>query len=164
MIPFKQQSAVALGAAQYADLLEQGEKLEITNNTYDIPLLENISTNTLGLSLFYKDEPEDATPHIKNVLFNGSTLPIETTFTILTRYENQTCSHFRVYSSKKSEKISREEDCILVGQFELEHDANLPKHSEIHVTMRQTNLGVLEANAYEPVTNNCANVTFEIAS
>lgn len=157
--------AVSCGAAIYGGYLAAkkdpkinwGEKKNTGKTTGDseveagsniIKELKLVSHRSYGIKCW-----EESGDKVVNVLYRGSTLPVEKEEVFFTRTENQRKANLEVWENvfRKSDmgRKIKPDECSLLGVCELEIRGDLPEHSPIQVRLSMDESGVLQLHASE---------------
>lgn len=157
--------AVSRGAAIYGGYLaakkdpkiKWGEKKNTRRTTGDseveagsniIKELKLVSHRSYGIKCW-----EESGDKVVNVLYRGSTLPVEKEEVFFTRTENQRKANLEVWENvfRKSDlgRKIKPDECGLLGVCELEIRGDLPEHSPIQVRLSMDESGVLQLHASE---------------
>ena len=137
---FKPETAVALGAAIYAQFCKDDRKL--------LPILSDIAPYSYGIRTCEDYDKDPDREIVVNLIFKGNRLPSEAQHGFCTVHEGQSAVLFKVYESTLTK-----EHCELyeVGDYVMEVRLPLPhrppRHTSVDVTMTLNADGLIEVTA-----------------
>ena len=121
-------------------------EVEIGSNI--IKELKLVSHRSYGIKCW-----EESGDKVVNVLYRGSTLPVEKEEVFFTRTANQRKADLEVWENifRKSDmgRKIKPDECTLLGICQLEIRGDLPEHSPIQVRLSMDESGVLQLHASE---------------
>ena len=121
---------------------------EVESGSNIIKELKLVSHRSYGIKCW-----EESGDKVVNVLYRGSTLPVEKEEVFFTRTENQRKASLEVWENifRKSDmgRKIKPDECSLLGVCELEIRGDLPEHSPIQVRLSMDESGVLQLHASE---------------
>ena len=99
-----------------------------------------------------------------NILYRGSTLPVEVDDVFATKYEHQKVACLSVYENFSSDRQVNMSDGNFIGECKLQINGDLPAHSEINVRLSLDIDGKLRVFGYEKKGKTEINATMEVDS
>ena len=175
--------AVSKGAAIYANYLVEKKKApvvhwkrrktksnEARNNPQEssasdiIKEINFVSAHSYGIKCLIKDANGKETDKVINILYRGSTLPVEVDDVFATKYEHQKVACLSVYENFSSDRQVNMADGNFIGECKLQINGDLPAHSEINVRLSLDIDGKLRVFGYEKKGKTEINATMEVDS
>lgn len=146
------EEAVARGAAVYAQMLYDGEKV------HKVRRLQNISTHSYGIAAQLGTNGEKKVCHL---IKKGMSLPVKMDKVFYTGEENQKNVNLKVYEGDSCENFSKLESESYLGTACMEMKGNLPKYTKIVASLKLDENGILLVEGIEPQTNCFVKVTMD---
>lgn len=137
---YKPETAVAIGAAIYAQFCEPDRKL--------VPVLSDIAPYSYGIRCYEDYDKNPDREIVVNLIFKGNRLPKKAQHGFLTTFDNKKALSFKVFESTLTK-----EDCELyeVGDYVMEVRLPLPhrppRNTHVDVTMTLNADGLIEVIA-----------------
>lgn len=157
---FDPDESVAKGAAIYARTKKRGPGLPDGTACADTQIV-NVSSRSFGTEAYESDFSD----HLKiyNIILRNAELPAAATRSFCPRSDNQSRVRFSVKESITSEEIVDPEMGKDVGYAVLELPAGITRDTEIKVTFRLDESGLLHLHAREMKEGREVNAEFQIA-